>query len=133
MALRQAKPAIVTADLVLFLVDRDRSHRARHRRARTLRRASRPVVLGVTKVDDERGESDAAESWSLGLSATVPVQRAARPWLATYSTPSWASCRGAAGRRPAAAPPVALVGRPNVGGSSCSTAAQRAGAWWWTR
>ncbi len=41
--------------------------------ARTLRRAKRPVVLAVTKVDDERGESDAAELWSLGLGEPYPV------------------------------------------------------------
>ena len=35
--------------------------------------ANRPVVLAVNKVDDERGEPDAAELWSLGLGEPYPV------------------------------------------------------------
>ena len=50
---------------------RDRRAHRRHRDrlivSRTLRRATQPVILAVTKVDDERDEADAAELWSLGL------------------------------------------------------------------
>jgi len=61
MVSRQAEQAVVTADLVLFVVDsRTGATETDLIVARTLRRAQRPVVLAVTKIDDERGESDAA-------------------------------------------------------------------------
>src|SRR3954470_15819501 len=68
MVSRQAEQAVVTADLVLFVIDsRTGVTETDLVVARTLRRAKRPVVVAVTKVDDERGESDTAELWSLGL------------------------------------------------------------------
>src|SRR5439155_1531366 len=69
-----AERAVVTADLVLFVVDgRTGATDTDLTVARTLRRAKRPVVLAVTKVDDERLEPDTAELWSLGLGEPFPV------------------------------------------------------------
>ncbi|MDQ6851389.1 MAG: 50S ribosome-binding GTPase, partial [Actinomycetota bacterium] len=74
MVSAQAQRAVATADLVLFVVDgRTGATETDMVVARTLRRAGRPVLLAVTKIDDERGESDAAELWSLGLGEPYAV------------------------------------------------------------
>ena len=44
-----------------------RGHAFDEAAARTLRRSGKPVFLAANKVDTERGESDAAALWSLGL------------------------------------------------------------------
>ena len=38
-----------------------------------LRRSGKPVVLAANKVDDQKGEADAAALWSLGLGEPFPV------------------------------------------------------------
>ncbi|HEY2042304.1 MAG TPA: ribosome biogenesis GTPase Der [Jatrophihabitans sp.] len=121
MVSRQAEQAVVTADLVLFVVDsRTGATETDMVVARTLRRANRPVVLAVTKVDDERGESDAAELWSLGLGEPYPVSglhgRGSGDLLDAIldrlpDAPVEKETEGGPRR-------VALVGRPNVGKSS---------------
>jgi GTP-binding protein len=121
MVSRQAEQAVVTADLVLFVVDsRTGATETDLVVARTLRRANRPVVLTVTKVDDERGESDAAELWSLGLGEPYPVSglhgRGSGDLLDAIlaklpQAPPETETQGGPRR-------VALVGRPNVGKSS---------------
>ncbi len=122
MVSRQAEQAVVTADLVLFVIDsRTGATETDLVVARTLRRANRPVVLAVTKVDDERGESDAAEAWSLGLGEPHPVSglhgRGSGDLLdailaALPDAPPERLDQVGGPRR------VALVGRPNVGKSS---------------
>jgi GTP-binding protein len=122
MVSRQAEQAVVTADLVLFVIDsRTGATETDLVVARTLRRANRPVVLAVTKVDDERGESDAAEAWSLGLGEPYPVSglhgRGSGDLLdailaALPEAPPERLDQVGGPRR------VALVGRPNVGKSS---------------
>ena len=121
MVSAQAQRAVETADLVLLVVDgRIGATETDLTVARTLRRADRPVILAVTKIDDEGGEADAAALWSLGLGEPYAVSGLhgrgsgelldaildalpdAPPETATESGP----------RR------VALVGRPNVGKSS---------------
>ncbi|MGX7679638.1 ribosome biogenesis GTPase Der [Jatrophihabitans sp. DSM 45814] len=121
MVSRQAEQAVVTADLVLFVIDsRTGATETDLVVARTLRRAGRPVVLAVTKVDDERGESDAAELWSLGLGEPYPVSglhgRGSGDLLDAIlaklpDAPRESDLEGGPRR-------VALVGRPNVGKSS---------------
>ncbi len=122
MVSRQAEQAVVTADLVLFVIDsRTGATETDLVVARTLRRAGRPVVLAVTKVDDERGESDAAEAWSLGLGEPYPVSglhgRGSGDLLDAIlqKLPDAPPEREPAGGGPRR---VALVGRPNVGKSS---------------
>jgi GTP-binding protein len=121
MVSRQAEQAVVTADLVLFVVDsRTGATETDLVVARTLRRAKPPVILAVTKVDDERGESDAAELWSLGLGEPYPVSglhgRGSGDLLDAIleklpTAPPEREFEGGPRR-------VALVGRPNVGKSS---------------
>jgi GTP-binding protein len=117
----QAERAVATADLVLFVVDgRTGATDTDLTVARTLRRAKRPVVLAVTKVDDERLEPDTAELWSLGLGEPFPVS-------GLHGRGSGDLLDAVLARLPDAPPDtdddggprrVALVGRPNVGKSS---------------
>jgi GTPase len=122
MVSAQAERAAGTADLVLFVIDgRTGATDTDLIVARTLRRAGRPVVLAVTKIDDERGEADAAALWSLGLGEPHPVSglhgRGSGDLLdavleALPDAPREPEDTEGGPRR------VALVGRPNVGKSS---------------
>lgn len=121
MVSAQAERAVTTADVVLFVVDgRTGATDTDLVVARTLRRAKRPVVLAVTKVDDERYEPDTAELWSLGLGEPHPVSglhgRGSGDLLDAVlaelpDAPAESDVEGGPRR-------VALVGRPNVGKSS---------------
>ena len=118
----QAEIAIDLADVVMFVVDAtvgatddDESV------VRLLRRSGKPVVLIANKVDDQRGEADAATLWNLGLGQPWPVSalhgRGSGDALdAVLEVLPQVSAHGAyaqGGPRR-----VALVGRPNVGKSS---------------
>ncbi|HEX8766879.1 MAG TPA: ribosome biogenesis GTPase Der [Jatrophihabitans sp.] len=121
MVSRQAEQAVVTADLVLFVLDsRTGATETDLVVARTLRRSGRPVVLAVTKVDDERGESDAAEAWSLGLGEPYPVSGLHGRGSGDLLDAILEKLPDAPPEREPAGGPrrVALVGRPNVGKSS---------------
>ncbi len=121
MVSRQAEQAVATADLVLFVIDsRTGATETDLVVARTLRRSNRPVILAVTKVDDERGESDAAEAWSLGLGQPYPVSGLHGRGSGDLLDAVLAELPAAPLEREAPGGPrrVALVGRPNVGKSS---------------
>jgi GTP-binding protein len=118
----QAQRAVQSADVVLFVVD---GHTGATETdlvvARTLRRGTAPVVLAVTKVDDERGEADAAELWSMGLGEPHAVSglhgRGSGDLLDAVVAAFPARAEGSEddGEGPRR---VALVGKPNVGKSS---------------
>ena len=118
----QAQRAVQSADVVLFVVD---GHTGATETdlvvARTLRRGTASVVLAVTKVDDERGEADAAELWSMGLGEPHAVSglhgRGSGDLLDAVVAAFPARAQGAEddGEGPRR---VALVGKPNVGKSS---------------
>jgi GTP-binding protein len=121
MVSRQAEQAVATADLVLFVIDsRTGATDTDLVVARTLRRSRRPVILAVTKVDDERGEADAAEAWSLGLGQPYPVSGLHGRGSGDLLDAVLAELPSAPPDREMAGGPrrVALVGRPNVGKSS---------------
>ncbi|MFV0461165.1 MAG: ribosome biogenesis GTPase Der [Actinomycetales bacterium] len=118
----QAEVAVALADAVLFVVDAGVGATDTDEQVvRMLRRSGKPVVLCANKVDDARGEADAAALWSLGLGEPYPVSAlhgrgsgdlldacmAVLPTVSGVAPPM----RGGPRR-------VALVGRPNVGKSS---------------
>src|SRR5664279_1684663 len=118
----QAERAMLTTDAVLVVVDGPvGATDADEAVVRVLRRTGKPVVLAVNKVDDERGEADAASLWSLGLGEPRPVSalhgRGSGDLLdaildALPEAPADRFDDAAGPRR------VALLGRPNVGKSS---------------
>src|SRR5699024_3436144 len=70
----QARSAVELADAVLFVVDATVGPTDEDERVvRLLRRANKPTLLVANKVDDQRGEADAAMLWSLGLGEPYPV------------------------------------------------------------
>ena len=121
MVSAQAERAVATADLVLFVIDgRTGATETDLRVSRTLRRSGRPVVLAVTKVDDERAEPDAAEWWSLGLGQPYPVSGLHGRGSGDLLDAVLAALPDAPAEQDPAGGPrrVALIGRPNVGKSS---------------
>jgi GTP-binding protein len=118
---RQAEYAMQTADVIVLVVDASiGATETDLAAARVLRRSDRPVILVANKVDDERGEANAAELWSLGLGEPYPVSalhgRGSGDLLdlvldAMPEAPREVEPEGGPRR-------VALVGRPNVGKSS---------------
>jgi GTP-binding protein len=121
MVSAQAERAAAAADVVLFVVDgRTGATETDLVVARTLRRAKRPVVLAVTKVDDERYEPDATELWSLGLGEPFPVSGLHGRGSGDLLDAVLAQLRDAPMDTDEEGGPrrVALVGRPNVGKSS---------------
>jgi GTP-binding protein len=118
---RQAEYAMKTADVIVLVVDASMGATETDlAAARVLRRSTTPVILVANKVDDERGESNAAELWSLGLGEPFSVSalhgRGSGDLLdlvldAMPEAPREQEAEGGPRR-------VALVGRPNVGKSS---------------
>ncbi|WP_193104469.1 bifunctional cytidylate kinase/GTPase Der [Brachybacterium sp. FME24] len=117
----QAEVAITLADVVLFIVDANVGITTTDEQLlRVLRKAKNPVVLVANKVDDPRGELEAAALWNLGLGEPYPVSalhgRGSGDLLDAVLAELPEEGRGApVDRGPRR---VALVGRPNVGKSS---------------
>ncbi|HET7398229.1 MAG TPA: ribosome biogenesis GTPase Der [Intrasporangium sp.] len=118
----QAEIAIDLADVVMFVVDATVGATDDDAAVvRLLRRSRKPVVLIANKVDDERGEADAAALWNLGLGQPWPVSAvhgrgsgdALDAVLEVLPAVSASGAYAQGGPRR-----VALVGRPNVGKSS---------------
>ncbi|MGV0793826.1 ribosome biogenesis GTPase Der [Mycolicibacterium sp. XJ1819] len=117
----QASVAMRTADVIVFVVDAVvGATTADEAAARLLQRSGKPVLLAANKVDSERGESDAAALWSLGLGEPHTISAMHGRGVADLLDrvmevlpASSAIGSGAGGPRR-----VALVGKPNVGKSS---------------
>ncbi|AXE38825.1 ribosome biogenesis GTPase Der [Acidipropionibacterium virtanenii] len=117
----QAELAISTADVVLLVVDATVGTTDEDEAVvKVLRRSNKPVVLAANKVDDARGEVEAATMWNLGLGEPFPVSaihgRGSGDLLdavveALPDRPAAESQVGGPRR-------VAIVGKPNVGKSS---------------
>ncbi|WP_420113689.1 ribosome biogenesis GTPase Der [Pseudactinotalea sp.] len=119
----QAEAAIELADAVLFVVDASVGATGTDEQVvRLLRRSGKPVILVANKVDDQRGEADAAALWNLGLGEPFALSAlhgrgsgdlldAVLALLPEVSA-AGGQLREGGPRR------VALLGRPNVGKSS---------------
>jgi GTP-binding protein len=118
----QAELAVAASDVVLLVVDATVGLTAEDEAvARVLQRAGKPVVVAANKVDDAKGEADAAELWALGLGEPLPVSALHGRGSGEVLDAVVAALpeTTAAARRESGGPRrVALVGRPNVGKSS---------------
>ena len=119
----QAEIAVEMADAVVFVVDsRTGVTSTDEHVVRMLRRAKKPILLAVNKVDDERGELEAAEFWSLGIGDPHPISAMHGRGVADLLDDVIEMLPEVSGidqKREVGGPRrVALVGRPNVGKSS---------------
>ncbi|MFN8089302.1 MAG: ribosome biogenesis GTPase Der [Mycobacterium sp.] len=117
----QASVAMKTADAIILVVDSVvGATSGDEAAAKILQRSGKPVFLAANKVDNEKGESDAAALWSLGLGEPHCISAIhgrgvadlLDEVLAVLPAVSEVASPGGGPRR------VALVGRPNVGKSS---------------
>ena len=83
----QAEIAIQVADAVLFVVDANVGITdVDEQVVKILRKADKPVVLAANKVDDQRGEAQAATLWNLGLGEPYPVSALPGPGVTQGSS-----------------------------------------------
>jgi GTPase len=118
----QAEIAVELADAVLFVVDATVGATSTDEAVvKLLRRSGKPVVLAANKVDDARGEAEAAALWSLGLGEPYAVSALHGRGSGDLLDAVLAALplQSAVGDEPGGSlPRVALLGRPNVGKSS---------------
>jgi GTP-binding protein len=117
----QASIAMQTADAVILVVDVITGATAADEAAvRILRRSGKPVFLAANKVDNEKGEADAAALWSLGLGEPHPISAMHGRGVADLLDDVLAALPAVSEAGPTTGGPrrVALVGKPNVGKSS---------------
>ncbi|SBS75404.1 GTPase Der [uncultured Mycobacterium sp.] len=117
----QASVAMQTADAIILVVDATVGATAGDEAAaRILRRSGKPVFLAANKVDNEKGESDAAALWSLGLGQPYSVSAIHGRGVADLLDELLAALPTSSEVAPGPGGPrrVALVGKPNVGKSS---------------
>ncbi len=117
----QAEIAIMTADVILFLVDvKQGLVDADAKVADMLRRSKKPVLLVVNKVDSfDKYMADVYEFYNLGIGDPIPVSAANRLGIGDMldkvmeHIPEEAFTEEEDER-----PKIAIVGKPNVGKSS---------------
>jgi GTP-binding protein len=117
----QASVAMRTADAVILVVDAVVGATAGDEAAvRILHRSGKPVFLAANKVDGEKGESDAAALWSLGLGQPYAISAMHGRGVADLLDAVVAELPQVAESVSSEGGPrrVALVGKPNVGKSS---------------
>ena len=124
---RAADDAVADADVVLFVVDaKDGLLPLDAELAAKLRRASRPVVLVVNKLDDLKHDDLEAEFLQLGFPVVVGVSaahgRGTGDLLAAVAGALGAGEPEVALPETKIPPRIVIIGRPNVGKSSLANA-----------
>jgi GTP-binding protein len=124
---RAADDALDGADAVLFVVDgKDGLLPLDKELAAKLRRASRPVVLVVNKLDNPKHDDLEAEFLQLGFPGVVGVSavhgRGTDDLLAAIETAFGAQATDAEPPEAGIPPRIVIIGRPNVGKSSLTNA-----------
>jgi len=116
----QALAAVTEADAIIFLVDaKSGPHPMDEWIAEILRKANKPVLLVVNKVDNLPEDTSWLDFWSLGIGEPIPVATSSGKGTGDLLDRVLAALPDApgAGRQPHEIR-VAVVGRPNVGKSS---------------
>lgn len=73
----QTEAALSEADICIFLIDGREGVTALDQRfAEILRKAGKPVILGVNKCEGSKGDDGVSESWTLALGDPVPISAA---------------------------------------------------------
>jgi len=118
---RTAEEALHASDLLLFVVDgKDGLSPIDSDLARTLRKARKPIVLVVNKIDHDKHESLAAEFDSLGFEKIVSISAEHNRGIAELLDqieqllPAISDQQSAISNSLS----IAIIGRPNVGKSS---------------
>ena len=117
----QAKIAIQTADVIIFLVDvRQGLVDADSKVADMLRRSGKPVILVVNKVDSfQKFMADVYEFYNLGIGDPIPVSAASRLGIGDMLDEVAKHFRKELlTEEEDDRPRIAIVGKPNVGKSS---------------
>ena len=117
----QAQIAIITADVIIFMVDvRQGLTDADSKVADMLRRSHKPVVLAVNKVDSfEKYEADVYEFYNLGIGDPIAISAANKLGVGELlDTVAEHFNDDEASDEDDDRPRVAIVGKPNVGKSS---------------
>ena len=116
----QAMIAVEQADVIVFLVDGKAGvHPLDERLAEVLRKASKPVMLVVNKVDNLPHDQSHLEFWSLGIGEPVPVSALSGKGSGDMLDLLLNELPDAADLEPEEDTiRVAVVGKPNVGKSS---------------
>ena len=128
---RTAEDALRESDVLLFLVDaKDGLSPIDEDLARTLRRARKPIVLVINKIDNPKHEPLAADFDSLGFARSVPISAEHNHGIgdlldeisqllpAVESAPQSSALNSQLIK-------IAIIGRPNVGKSSLINAIVR--------
>jgi len=117
----QAQIAIDTADVIIFLVDvKQGLVDSDSKVADMLRRAKKPVLLVVNKVDSfQKMMADVYEFYNLGMGDPIPVSAANRLGIGDMLDEVVAHFpEDVADEEEDERPKIAIVGKPNVGKSS---------------
>jgi GTP-binding protein len=114
IAISQADAVILVVDAMVGTTDSDEAV------IRVIRRAGKPVILAANKVDDARGEADAAALWSLGIGEPQAVSAMHGRGFGDMLDALLAVLpeHGSGQARPQGPRRVAILGKPNVGKSS---------------
>ncbi|MDO4788597.1 MAG: ribosome biogenesis GTPase Der [Johnsonella sp.] len=119
----QAKIAIATADVIVFITDvRQGLVDADLKVADMLRKSKKPVVLAVNKVDSiKKFGNDVYEFYNMGIGDPIPVSAASRLGIGDLLDEvcrHFAAGAGSEEEEDDDRPRIAVVGKPNVGKSS---------------
>lgn len=117
---QQAMAAVTEADLIVFLVDGKAGvHPLDEKLGEVLRKADKPVLVVVNKVDNLPTDTAHHEFWSLGMGEPVPVSAISGKGTGDLLDRVLAMVPEAEGAEPEEGTiRVAVVGKPNVGKSS---------------